>query len=60
MLFIIWLEPVSGGVLLSGLPHIFAANQIESIKPLFVLYSIIGLGVQPIAPTLPLTDGFQR
>jgi hypothetical protein len=40
---------MSAGVLLSGLPHIFAEqhsfNQIESIKPLFVLYSIIGLGV---------------
>ena len=40
---------MSAGVLLSGLPQIFAEqygfNQIESIKPLFVLYSIIGLGV---------------
>ena len=40
---------MSVGVLLSGLPHVFAQqygwNQIESIKPLFVLYSIIGLGV---------------
>ena len=40
---------MSAGVLLSGLPHVFAQqyglNQIESIKPLFVLYSIIGLGV---------------
>jgi MFS family permease len=40
---------MSGGVLLSGLPQIFAQhygfNQIESIKPLFLLYSIIGLGV---------------
>jgi MFS family permease len=40
---------MSGGVLLSGLPHVFAQqygwNQIESIKPLFGLYSIIGLGV---------------
>ena len=40
---------MSGGVLLSGLPQIFAQqyglNQIESIKTLFVLYSIIGLGV---------------
>jgi MFS family permease len=39
---------MSAGVLLSGLPHVFAQqygwNQIESIKPLFVLYSIIGLG----------------
>jgi MFS family permease len=40
---------LSAGILLSGLPQIFAQqyglNQIESIKPLFVLYSIIGLGV---------------
>ena len=40
---------MSAGVLLSGLPQILAQqygfNQIESIKPLFVLYSIIGLGV---------------
>jgi MFS family permease len=40
---------MSAGVLLSGLPHVFAQqygwNQIESIKPLFALYSIIGLGV---------------
>jgi MFS family permease len=40
---------MSAGVLLSGLPQIFAEqygfNQLESIKPLFVLYSIIGLGV---------------
>src|ERR671932_1090518 len=40
---------MSAGVLLSGLPQIFVQyyglNQIESIKPLFVLYSIIGLGV---------------
>lgn len=40
---------MSAGILLSGLPQIFVGqfglNQIESIKPLFVLYSIIGLGV---------------
>ena len=40
---------MSAGILLSGLPEIFVQqyglNQIESIKPLFVLYSIIGLGV---------------
>ncbi len=40
---------MSAGVLLSALPHVFVQqyglNQIESIKPLFVLYSIIGLGV---------------
>lgn len=40
---------MSAGILLSGLPQIFVQqyglNQIESIKPLFVLYSIIGLGV---------------
>src|ERR1051325_7254804 len=43
---------MSAGVLLSGLPHVFAQqygwNQIESIKPLFALYSIIGLGVLAI------------
>jgi MFS family permease len=40
---------MSAGILVTGLPHIFAQqyglNQIESIKPLFLLYSIIGLGV---------------
>ena len=40
---------MSAGVLLSGLPQIIAQqyglNQIESIKPLFLLYSIIGLAV---------------
>ncbi len=40
---------MSAGVLLSGLPQIIAqqygVNQIESIKPLFLLYSIIGLAV---------------
>ena len=40
---------MSAGVLLSGLPQIIAQqyglNQIESIKPLFLLYSIIGLVV---------------
>jgi MFS family permease len=40
---------MSAGVLLSGLPQIFVQqygfNQIESIKPLFLLYSIIGLVV---------------
>jgi MFS family permease len=40
---------MSAGILVTGLPQIFAqqhgSNQIESIKPLFVLYSIIGLGV---------------
>jgi MFS family permease len=40
---------MSAGVLLSALPHVFVQqygwNQIESIKPLFALYSIIGLGV---------------
>jgi len=40
---------MSAGVLLSGLPHVFAQqyglNQIESIKPLFALYSIIGLDI---------------
>lgn len=40
---------MSAGVLLSGLPRIlvqqYGLNQIESIKPLFLLYSIIGLAV---------------
>ena len=37
------------GILVTGLPRLlvqqYGLNQIESIKPLFVLYSIIGLGV---------------
>jgi MFS family permease len=40
---------MSAGILVTGLPQIFAQhyglNQIESIKPLFLLYSIIGVGV---------------
>ena len=40
---------MSAGILLSGLPQIFVQqyglNQIESIRPLFLLYSTIGLGV---------------
>ena len=40
---------MSAGVLLSGLPQILAQqyglNQVESIRPLFLLYSIIGLAV---------------
>ena len=40
---------MSAGVLLSGLPQLIAEqyglNQIESIRPLFLLYSIIGLAV---------------
>jgi MFS family permease len=40
---------MSAGVLLSGLPQILAQqyglNQIESIRPLFLLYSIIGLAI---------------
>jgi MFS family permease len=40
---------MSAGVLLSGLPQIFVQqygfNQIESIKPLFLVYSIIGVVV---------------
>jgi MFS family permease len=40
---------MSAGILMAGLPPVFAQqygwNQIESIKPLFVLYSIIGLTV---------------
>ena len=40
---------MSAGVLLAGLPEIiteqYGVNQIESIKPLFLLYSIIGLAV---------------
>jgi MFS family permease len=40
---------MSGGVLLSGLPRIFelqyGLNQVQSIKPLFLFYSIVGIGV---------------
>ena len=40
---------MSAGVLLSGLPlilqHQYGLGQVESIKPLFLLYSILGLGV---------------
>jgi MFS family permease len=40
---------MSAGILAAGLPQVFTQqydwNQIESIKPLFVLYSIIGLAV---------------
>ena len=40
---------MSAGILLSGLPQIIAQqyglNQIESIRPLFLLYGIIGLAV---------------
>jgi MFS family permease len=40
---------MSAGILLSSLPRIFVQqyglNQIESIKPLFLLYSVIGLGI---------------
>ena len=40
---------MSAGVLVSGLPQLIAqqygVNQIESIRPLFLLYSIIGLAV---------------
>ena len=40
---------MSAGVLLSGLPEIFVnmygLSQFESIRPLFLLYSIIGLAV---------------
>jgi MFS family permease len=40
---------MSAGILAVGLPQVFSQqydwNQIESIKPLFVLYSIIGLAV---------------
>ncbi|MFL6369904.1 MAG: MFS transporter, partial [Nitrososphaeraceae archaeon] len=40
---------MSAGILVTGLPQIFAQqyglNQIESIKPLFLFYSIIGIGV---------------
>jgi MFS family permease len=43
---------MSAGILLSGLPQIFVQqyglNQIEAIKPLFALYSIIGLVVMGI------------
>ena len=40
---------MSAGILLSGLPTIlqeqYAMNQVESIKPLFLLYSALGIGV---------------
>jgi MFS family permease len=40
---------MSAGVLLSGLPlilqHQYGLGQVESIKPLFLLYSMLGLGV---------------
>ncbi|MFL6441197.1 MAG: MFS transporter [Nitrososphaeraceae archaeon] len=40
---------MSGGVLLSGLPKIFelqyGLNQVQSIKPLFLFYSVVGIGV---------------
>lgn len=40
---------MSAGVLLSGLPTVlqeqYAMNQVESIKPLFLLYSALGIGV---------------
>ncbi|MGC2428011.1 MAG: MFS transporter, partial [Nitrososphaeraceae archaeon] len=40
---------MSAGVLVSGLPQLIAqqygVNQIESIRPLFLLYSVIGLAV---------------
>ena len=40
---------MSAGVLLSGLPTIlqeqYAMNQVESIKPLFLLYSVLGISV---------------
>jgi len=40
---------MSAGVLLSGLPlilqHQYGLGQVESIKPLFLLYSILGIGV---------------
>ena len=43
---------MSAGVLLSGLPgiieHQYGLSQIESIKPLFLLYSMIGLGIAGI------------
>ena len=41
---------MSAGILLSGLPLVLqeqfdGMNQVESIKPLFLLYSILGIGV---------------
>lgn len=40
---------MSAGVILSGLPlilqHQYGLDQVESIKPLFLLYSVLGLGV---------------
>nr|WP_294805749.1 MFS transporter [uncultured Nitrososphaera sp.] len=48
---------MSAGVLLSGLPSIFqqqqqGLNQIESIKPLFLLYSLLGIVVLAIYMSL--------
>jgi len=43
---------MSAGVLLSGLPtileHHYGLSQIESIRPLFLLYSVLGIGVTGI------------
>lgn len=40
---------MSAGILLAGLPTIlqeqYAMNQVESIKPLFLVYSVLGIGV---------------
>ena len=40
---------MSGGVLLLGLPRIFelqyGLDQVQSIKPLFLFYSVVGIGV---------------
>lgn len=48
---------MSAGVLLSGLPSIFqqqqqGLNQVESIKPLFLLYSLLGIVVLAIYMSL--------
>jgi MFS family permease len=47
---------MSTGILLSGLPSIlqqqYGLNQVESIKPLFILYSVLGIVVIAIYFTL--------
>jgi hypothetical protein len=48
-----------GGILLSGLPGIleyqYGLNQVQSIKPLFLLYSLLGIGVSAIYSLLSKT-----
>jgi MFS family permease len=55
---------MSAGILASGLPsileHEFGSNQIDSIRLLFVLYSILGLGVLGIYFSLSKKIEIQR